>query len=163
MSRVFLNCKSKQAIKTVMQLKIKSKYIEDTMLLKIKSSKSNSHIIKLKFKKILQEGISLRSKNKYQPSILNFKLKHNVSMYKIKEYNITNPIIINDLEIFCDLTMHYINLYIETGEQMITNKDELVFVILKNIENSVTSIQNYREIKLCDIFTKDFLYKIKFL
>lgn len=163
MNQVFLNCKSKRATKTVMQLKIKNKYIEDTMILKLKSYRSICSNINLKFRKISKSEISAKSYTKYSSSSLKFKLKHNIYMYKVQEYNITNQVIINDLELFCDLTMHYINLYIETGEQMITNKDELVFVILKSIENSITSLQEYRKIKIKDIFIKDFLYKIRFL
>lgn len=162
MQEVIINCKSKRIYKTILNLKCKSKYKFQNLICRFKTRKSNKNIVKFKLRKITEQSINCKSKLKFTSSILKFKLKHNILLYKLKEYNIKNNIIIEDIDTFYDIAKHYVELFSYQNQMMIIDIEDATFIVLKAYENQIESIQHFRTFNINKMFTKELIFKIQY-
>lgn len=164
MSIAILNCKSLLSKKTFLPIKIRHKFKKNILLCKIKNKKyrkEKKYNNKLqKYKKIV---FNCKSTILYRQSKFPIKIKHYIFEKLAADYQITNNVILENLDFFYKMTKLYIDLYISTKQQFIKNNNEVIFTILSFYQNKINSREMYQKMKIEDIFTKELLFEIRYL
>lgn len=158
-----LGCISKLTLKLRVKIPIVFKMEKSNYIVKIKNKIHSKSILENKFNSYSKSTLFFKIKNKDVKSILKFFIKFDDSSRHLKNYNIKDEFIINNIKSLERITSIHITNYCNKFLKYIPNSKDVVYITLGNHQYNIKSLEDYRKRKPEEVITKEVLNRIKYL
>ncbi|MGL5718446.1 MAG: hypothetical protein ACRCX2_35910 [Paraclostridium sp.] len=161
MGKTILSLKSKLSVKSKIPVFSSSFFKKNTFKIKFKNTVlvKCSNVNKLVDANL--EILNCKSNNFFKTSFFNNKIRHSKDGKMLVEFKINNNLIIENITEFKKIASVFFELFNQKNEMNISRNDENLFHLLKKVDNKIVSLNQFRAMKLEEIFDEEFVYFIK--
>lgn len=155
-----MKCTSRNIGKLKMPVKFKSGFSKVTMLARIKHADFIKNVFTFKLSNFRKAKMNCKSGQMFKIYKFNCKSLNTNAYTKASEYSIDNQIILEELITFRNMANSFVKLFNMSGGKKLINKLDNPFLILQYHQNTITSLDQFRRMKVDEVITDELFYAL---
>jgi hypothetical protein len=161
MEKVILSLKSKLVLKTKMDVKFKQKFDKSTFSAKVQNMSFEKTVLSNKLSEEKIATLSCSTGNFYKVQNFALNMKYCDAKLMAKEYEITNPVILNNLTEFRDMMKVYIKLYNLKYNDYLDVSEDNAYFLLGRFQSEITALEQLQKMKVENLFDDETIYLLE--
>lgn len=161
--KTIISCVSKLTLKVKVKIPIIFKMRKSNYIVKIHSKTFDKDTLENTFDKFFKSTLPFKLKNKDTQTTFKIPIKFDDSQRYIKNFNIKDEFIIDNVKSLERVTTIHINNYSNKYNKYIASTKDIIYIVLGFHQYNIKSMEEYRRKRPEEVITDEILDRIKYL